>query len=268
MQVELLRRLGRFIEADEALRLLRTEKDLQQGIAARLIAIESELVERKNASPQPLPSLPPLDRFEEDPAFVAAARLDGFASFNESFSIEHADLGSLNGKPHSLHLSIHSRRDRPLDSVWWSNFTKDGEPQFDWHQFLAVHEQAEKLVERNPWLAEWKAETPGRSVELLLAGLQSSAASGFDDFVPPWREAGFKHLPVVQLILRKEHSSCADVFLAEDGGGIVTSVSKECVSKHWLTAEEFWFHPQFMSPTYLRIDPDGRWERRVMGKKR
>lgn len=269
MQVELLRRLGRFIEGHAAVQMLRLDPDLQQGISARLIALEAELIEKKDSSPQPFPVLAPLDPHQEDPAFVAALKLKGYGAVSEGFTLERSDFGNINGLPHSLHLSLRARQERPLDSVWWWNFTKDGRPQFDWHQLLATHAEAEKLVAKNPWLAEWKAGGTGRRVELQLAGLKSNTATDFDFFVSlPWQDAGFKSAPAVQLILRSsDKQPCAEVFLDQGGGGIVPIVFDGCGSTHWLTAKPFSFHPQSLEPTYLHVDRDGRWERRVVGRK-
>lgn len=269
MQVELLRRLGRFTEATDALRLLRTKEEFQRGIYVQLLSLEGELVERKDSAPQPFPAAPPIDPRTDDPAFLAAFRLAGYAAVDAAFTVERADFGSFNLLPHALVLSLQARKDRPLDSAWWWNFTKDGKPQFDWNQFLSLHASAEELVAKNAWLAEWKAAGSERRVELELAGLQSNTAIDLDEFVlPAWRDAGFMKQPALQLILREGPIPCAEVFLDQGGGGIVPIVFDGCGSSHWLTAIPFSFHPKSMAPTYLRIDADAHWERRVMGKKR
>jgi hypothetical protein len=270
MQVELFRRLGRFTEARDALKLLRTQEEMLRGIYTYLLPVEQELVDRSDASPQPFPVVPPIDPRSDNPAFIAAVSLEGYGAFSAGFTVERAEFGSINGLPHSLHLSLRAREERPLDSIWWWNFTRDGKPSFDWNQLLTTHARAEELVMKNPWLAEWKAAAPHRHVELLLAGLQSNTETQFDFFVlPPWRDAGFKKRPALQLILREgDLASCAEVFLDEGGGGIVNDVSASCGSNHWLTAKPFWFHPTSLEPTYLFIDPSGQWERRVIGKKR
>lgn len=266
MRIELLRRLGRFPEAMTVLKTTSKRPPLQRDPYVVLLDTERALIEQKVDAPQPFPSVPVAELYRNDPAFIAARRLNGFRDLEREFSLEQAQLGKILFQRPALHLTVSSRSSRALDSVRWWNFINGRSPRFNWSDLLAAHARAEPLVEQNSWIGEWKNAGSARHVELQLYGLDVLSADGLKRIEPAWAHAGFTGRPAAELILREDTKWCATVFLDRMGGGVITFVS-DCGANHWVTERPLFFHTRGAAP-YLWVGADGRHERRTTGVSR
>jgi hypothetical protein len=266
MRVELLRRLGRFDQATTSIEALRKRVEMTRGLHGILLERQEYLIRTRDTQPHEIQGIDSLDPTLDDPAFIAARALGGYASFNRQFELKGAILGAINFLPHSLFVDVEARNDRPVTAARWANLTEGEHPKFDWTQYVALHERVEKTVQKQKWLQQWKAAAPKRTIELQVAGLQPWAEKNVNFLVmPAWRHARFGGRPALEVLLRDDSVACGTLWFDEAGTGVlVTSMSEPCAQSQLPCATELFFHPNSDVPTYLRIRTDGTCQLRKM----
>jgi hypothetical protein len=208
-------------------------------------------------------------RAEQLKAWQLSQNLKGYAALRESFELDNAILGLINGFPNSLHVDLRTTNLGPPNAVWWWNpLDEEGNPLYDWDTFLRVHQEASKVLIKHPWILEWRDAGPGRLVELHVFGIGiGETVFKLNTFIlPVWREAGFAGQPTYSLLLRRGDKEWATLYLGtEQTRALVTHVSQpEESPAHWLDGLEVYYHPRCKpddkSSRYVLVQPNGQWE--------
>ena len=264
LKVELSRQLGKFDEATAQLAALEARPEFQRGVYPGLVRAESSLISARDAAPHAVPPLShKLDPRDDDPAWLLARSLPGFARASAVLEIESATRGNINGAPDSLFLNLRARSPGLFDAVWWWDVMEGERPKYTWDELLVAFEKAQRTLSKVVWLTEWRKAGKNRVIEFHLVGIDKVSEDMVDFFlIPPWREAGFAGAPAFEVLLRRGSEWCGSLFFSADGAsGIVTHMTPE-EGGHWLDALRISYHPNAEDPSYLRVDASARHEMR------
>lgn len=167
------------------------------------------------------------------------------------FLVEEARIGAK-----SLNFELRTVHPHLIDAVRWWNPLKNGRPSYDWDAIHRLHNEANKACEKYPWLAQWKADGPGRSIELQAVGTRGYEDSNYsDEVLPDWEEAGLKEQPEFELLLRRTPRSWGQVFASHKADRILITQLEAGEGTHWLD------RLSVEAPDFLTIDAAGRISR-------
>ncbi|MGC4121817.1 MAG: hypothetical protein QM765_46015 [Myxococcales bacterium] len=74
---------------------------------------------------------------------------------------------------------------------------------------------------------------------------------------PPW-----------ELTLQSKRGPCAVLYLEPGGKGALVTIAFGGRGEHWLDKMKMSFHPNAATVEYLLVNPDGKWERRVISERK
>ena len=191
--------------------------------------------------------------------------LPGYDQLSETFVIERAYRGSINRIEEALFSRLSSSGPSTLNAAWWWNPVENGDVLYDWHVFLELFTHVDRLLSRHTWLAEWKAVTPGRRLELHAFGREpAEPAEELAKYaLPLWREAGLSGEPQYEVLARVDNWTWLRIYLNDRDPRLLVaySIGLSPPYQHWLDGLEVAFHPKCTpgTPTarYATIKPSG-----------
>jgi hypothetical protein len=209
---------------------------------------------------------------DSERARVLCQRLEGYRTFRESFDIESAIIGCVNLLPDSLKVSVRTTNRGIVNGVWWWNpLDKNGEPKFNWNDLIRIHADANAVLAKHTWLAEWREVSFGREVELHAFGEHvAETESHLKVFVLPlWRDAGLSGDPGFSVLARRGDTEWAQIYFGkQEARALITAVNQpDRKAKHWLDRLDVYFHPtgkpEDRSSCYAVVEPAGKWQVRT-----
>lgn len=210
------------------------------------------------------------DRFlgNEIDACLSKAEYAALAGYREAvgrFRIEKVQTGSINSQPDSLFAQMSARIPSAIDGAWWWSPLVDGKPASTWTEFLRVYDAASSAVVSHPWLLQWKASAPDRTIDAHVVGGLGYSETNVDLFVlPPWKDAGLAGTPEFQILLRRKGEWCGTVWLSSlDPAALILSADPYGKA-HWFDELDVGFHP--MKPRYGLVDGAGNYTSRHIAK--
>lgn len=201
------------------------------------------------------------DAVNESEARDQAAALAGYEQLKAEFAVARARIYA----PEALYLALSATKVRALNAADWTCPMKNGQPRCDWRTFLALYQAAETAVKAHPWLLEWKAAAPGRSLELEATGGRGFSEERPELFLfPPWKDAGLPGRPEFELVARASEHVWATVLLSStcrEALVVSTFIPEEpALSGHWLQRTKVFYHPS--DPDFILVDAEGRPHRK------
>lgn len=187
-----------------------------------------------------------------------AAEQHGWAEFDRRFVVEKAESGAINLQPESAFYQIAARRPQLVDSAWWWNPVLGHRRTRNWTDFLRAFDAVAPVVERQRWVASWKAAGPDRHVEAHIVGVTPRSETMLEALVQPgWRHAGFRGTPEIEILLRRGSDWCGTIYLAFGDPRAFIDHASPGPGSHWFDQLQIAFHPNDEPPTYGLVDGSG-----------
>jgi hypothetical protein len=206
-----------------------------------------------------------IDRFlDAERAWALCRSVDGYQNIRESFEIESATVGCVNLLPDSLHVSLRTTSQGPVNGVWWWNpLDENGQPKLNWNDLVRFHAVANQVLSKHPWLAEWRENLFGRTVELHALGDNIAATENELKLfvIPLWRDAGLAGDPKFSVLARRGDSEWVQIYFGtEERRALITTASHpDWKAAHWLDRLDVHFHPKG-DRRYVVVEPSGKRE--------
>jgi hypothetical protein len=204
-----------------------------------------------------------------------AHQMTGWVDLSSKYSAPFASFDSKIGTDFELlRIDVRARGGDVLDSAVWRVDLRDGKPGETWNTFDEEFERGRKVVSRQKWLADWKAERRGRSIELLVQDDRSHAIlKGVQNQMNHvWQQFGLRGAPRFYVLARRGWSSWIYLTFNEDGSFAVANEGverrSEDLSAHWLDhvlPSETWSEAgsKVMNFRFTVITESGQWESRI-----
>ncbi|HHW09611.1 MAG TPA: hypothetical protein GXX29_06525 [Firmicutes bacterium] len=217
--------------------------------------------------------------------------LAGFEAMKQDFAFDEARVGNVSLFPKSLYIEMFASNKGIINSIRWWNPLHNDLPQYNWHDFLKLYEEASAVIAQHTWLYEWREATPGRRVELRAFGLEiGETDSKLETIIMPvWQQAGFRGQPAYSVLARFGNHDYVEIYFGKDDPRALVTSNSSTVSfyyddnspqaqepksiSHWLDSLDVYFHPRCTSgeksERYAVIEPSGKFEvRQFVGCRR
>jgi hypothetical protein len=200
--------------------------------------------------------------------------LKGYADLQKQFTLEQARQGYINRLEESLFTILRAESAKSLNAAWWFNPIASGKARYDWNDFLKLFHRVDSRLSRHTWLADWRAATSNRRLELHAFGREPEAEADEIAFqvLPIWREAGFAGKPQYEVLARLADTSWFQMFFNDQDPRLLVSYSMDPPAKplHWLDGIDVEFHPKCEpgapSSKYAVIEQNGQMQIREYRK--
>lgn len=224
---------------------------------SRLMAIASNYAEKYNTLLQKH-----INAIESE---IMSKALIGYKDVILLFNIKMTMTGLINMLPESFHANLISKNNQCVNRVWWFDPLKDGQPAYNWKDFLEVYKEINDVVCRHRWISEWIASGTGRSAEAQMFGIRPYTEIDYDRYVrTPWIETALKSLPVYEINLRDREEWVGTLYIGKDGKYAMITTCKPRGGKHWLDHQTVNYHPTQNRPSVIIVDQAGNWSRRYI----
>src|SRR6266404_1069986 len=202
-----------------------------------------------------------------------AHQMFGWTEMRSKYSAPIAFSGLWMGRQ-ELTINVRSKRSALLDSATWRiDLTNKTKPTETWNVFDEEFTRASEVISREKWLADWKSQQHGRSVELWVEGDRSHPIIKGEEnrMKHVWQQFGLKRAPRFYVLARRTGYSSIDLAFNEDGSQAVANEFMERKSKelsaHWLDHIRYrnWGEAgsNVLNDEFAVITADGQWQSRV-----
>ena len=202
-----------------------------------------------------------------------AHSMSGWTEMRSNYSAPIAFSGPWMGRQ-ELTINVRSKHPNLLDSATWSiDLTNKAQPTETWNAFDQEFTHAKEVIAHEKWLADWKSQMHGRSVELEIKGDRSRPTSKSDEsrMEHLWEQFRLNGAPRFYVLARRTGYSWVEIVFNEDGTEAVAHEIMERKSKeltpHWLDHLRYrnWSEPgsTVLNDEYTVITADGQWQSRV-----
>ena len=149
-------------------------------------------------------------------ALQKCKELMGYDLLIKDFKIKDAMQGYINGLPESLHVGLEGNDRELVNAAWWFNPIENGQPKYNWNDFIGIYNKFNKVAENKPWLKKWRKEKTGRTIDAEIFGVRPNTEMDIEYFViPAWEHAGLKGELLYEVILR-DGNSFQTVYMSEE----------------------------------------------------
>jgi len=193
-------------------------------------------------------------------------KLLGYDAILGKMKIEQETTGQINSLPESFHAQLVSLKPRCVNLAWWFDPIANGQPTYNWNQFLAVFEEVNGAVCQHKWIQNWVQAGTNRNAEAQIFGLRPYTETDINFFVKTaWTSAGLGSEPYYEINLREGSEWAGTIYIGKDKQmALITTIkpSKEGPGKHWLDGiPQFSYHPNAKNKEYIVVEQNGKWRK-------
>lgn len=286
-ECELLRLLGRFDEAGEAIAKMKKNYLLDLSKFDKALELEKKLMAGKNSQPEVMDwkkGKINWANFENQ-----AYGLPGFDAMQAAYEMDSLYIGKAESYPNWYFLVsiLHPRAPALLNRIYWYIDYDSKKLLQTWQVFLKTQDQISAKVEKLEWLRQWQQADSNRVVETRFLGTRPNAINDLekDKVQTVWAHSRLKGSPDMQVKLyRQDHCFCTVYFNAKDERALIytarsgrgTSLRDQMMrdadsvtyfksfgaplrASHWLDTLEVDYSSSQPVPSYAVVEPDGKY---------
>lgn len=198
-------------------------------------------------------------------------RTAGYETMTREFRNTRSRRANLFGFGDVLSFDLTARRPRLLNKAHWYVPVVHDQTNYDWNQFLRLHNEVEQDAERHVWLYEWKRQTPNRSVSSNIFAMTAAKYDSDASVFETWRFAGFRGKPKHEITLSKQNGWNGRTYLGgHEERALIEEINPHMGTStvvknapHWLDRQTTLFDIYAQSEAdYITVTQNGEWHRR------